>query len=512
MPLPLAFSTLDAASLDLIHAVTVGAVTVAVILVGALVVALAFLFRRRSRVRLDGSAALPVGRMRADAAHARGGTADSTRAGAAPADATQLGAVLVRADDAVEAAENEVGFAIAQFGPDRTRPFADAVASARAAVAEAFRLKQKLDDAPPESDQQRRDLARRVLSLAESARAALEAQESEFTALRRSEAESPARLAALREGIASTRDRLPASRIALARLAARYSPECFANVSGNADTATRLLEKATQAADDAASRISQTGVNTAAGLIDSGASLVHDARLALAAIDDAEAALARADATLSALIAETGTDLDEARSVRDNAPDAESGALVLTAIAQVEKAVAAVTGAPDDSTTTAASTTAGDSTPASTSTSTSTSASTPASTGTTDPVRSAGRVRSASVVPRTANPVAAIERIGNAVASLDTALAGARNQKQRLDHARTALVGALVGARSQISVTRAFMATSRTGVDARTRMAEAERQLMLAESESDPVAALDAARRATTAAQDADALAHYDAL
>ena len=95
---------------------------------------------------------------------------------------------------------------------------------------------------------------------------------------------------------------------------------------------------------------------------------------------------------------------------------------------------------------------------------------------------------------------------------LDTALASARNQEQRLSHARTALTGALLGAHSQIDEARRAMSGGRAGVDARTRLAEAERQLMLAESEADPVEALDAARRATTAARDADALARYAAM
>ena len=99
--------------------------------------------------------------------------------------------------------------------------------------------------------------------------------------------------------------------------------------------------------------------------------------------------------------------------------------------------------------------------------------------------------------------------MGEAVAGLDTALATARNQQQRLEHARTALVGALVAARSQIGEAKSYMASNRSGVDARTRLAEAERQLMLAESESDPVEALDAARRSATSARDADALARY---
>jgi multidrug resistance efflux pump len=107
------------------------------------------------------------------------------------------------------------------------------------------------------------------------------------------------------------------------------------------------------------------------------------------------------------------------------------------------------------------------------------------------------------------NPVHNLARLGSAVSALDTAMATARNQQQRLDHARTALVGALVGARSEIGVAKSSMAGNRADVDARTRLAEAERQLLLAESENDPVGALDAARRAATAARDADALARY---
>ena len=106
-------------------------------------------------------------------------------------------------------------------------------------------------------------------------------------------------------------------------------------------------------------------------------------------------------------------------------------------------------------------------------------------------------------------PIAELDRVGNAVAELDLALASARNQQQRLEHARAALVGTLVSAKSQIAEVRGYIGSRGGGVDARTRLAEAERQLMLAEAESDPVEALDTARRAVTHARDADALARY---
>ena len=66
-----------------------------------------------------------------------------------------------------------------------------------------------------------------------------------------------------------------------------------------------------------------------------------------------------------------------------------------------------------------------------------------------------------------------------------------------------------MSAKSQISVVRAYIGKNGGGVAARTRLAEAERQLMLAEAATDPVEALDTVRRAVTHARDADALARY---
>ena len=116
-----------------------------------------------------------------------------------------------------------------------------------------------------------------------------------------------------------------------------------------------------------------------------------------------------------------------------------------------------------------------------------------------------------------ANPLADIGELREASERLDTALAGARNQTERLRHARTAFVGAVVIAQSQIDVARTVITGGRAGrgsvgAGARTRLAEAERVLGLAKLESDPVTALDSARRANTLATDAEALARYDLL
>ena len=67
---------------------------------------------------------------------------------------------------------------------------------------------------------------------------------------------------------------------------------------------------------------------------------------------------------------------------------------------------------------------------------------------------------------------------------------------------------------SQIAAVRGFITAGGSGVGAkaRSRLSEAERELVTAKAEADPVEALDTARRAVTNARDADALARYDAM
>ncbi len=363
---------------------------------------------------------------------------------------------LLHADDELAAAEHEVGYAIAQFGDSRTREFSATLASARSNVAEAFKLKHQLDDAHPESPTKRRELNNQIIALAESARTSLRTQSTAFAQLRRTEADSPARLAALREGIAETRRRGDKARATLTALGKRYKPSAFDEVKGNIARANELLDQADRKADESEQRMSSGATVPVSDVVNDAASLVHDARRLLDTIDDAAAALDEADDALSALVADARASIVEARAMRDAAPDADTGAELIGVISRVEAALP-------------------------------------------------NQTRRGPV-----DPVEDIERVGEAVSGLDVALAGARNQQQRLEYATTALAGALVGVRSQLALTKNFMAQHRVGVAARSRLAEAERQLLLAESEADPVAALDAARRAGTAARDAEDLARYD--
>lgn len=420
--------------MDVVTGIAVAAGTV-VVVVGALVTAgFVLLFRRRGDRGFR-----PIGDSSMGSISKRAGT------------------LLVRLDDALREADDELGYAIAQFGAAKARPYGDAVAAARTKVTEAFRLRQALDDAQPDSDRQKREWTLQIIALCEQAEKALGDQDARFASLRRQEVNAAGTLQDLRSRVTDTAARVEGARTAIAELEKKYVPEAVADVASNPDAAEALLVTATSTADAAAPAISQSGVNDVSGPLQDAAQSAHRADQLLDAVERTARDLRQADDALTALRASAQDDLVEARVERDSAPDADTGRAIIDAVAGVEAIL-------------------------------------------TD--RSTGRI----------DPVAELDRLGDAIAGLDAALASARNQTQRLEHARAAYVGTLVSAKSQIAAARDYIGSHRVGVDARTRLAEAERQLELAEAETDPVDALDTIRRAVTHARDADALARYDSM
>ena len=367
---------------------------------------------------------------------------------------------LVHLDDAVAAMEAEVGYAAAQFGEARADRLADALRSARADLAAAFALKKRLDDAEPDSATQQREWNARILSLCSAANALLEERAREFDELRSRERSAAGQTAALRALADETRSRLPDAGTTVAALAARYAPAVVAPVGGTPERVRRLLADADAALDRAGRGIDATGASAVSGILDEAERPLREAARLLDHLDRHVAALGASAHRLADSIARFDGESDAATAVRDSLPDPQTGAAVGAAVAALRQRI---TDARE--------------------------------TGPTD-------------------PDAAVAALESARDALDTALAAARNERQRQEHARTALAGALLAARSQIAVTTGYIADHRagTGAEARTRLAEARRLLALAEAEADPVLALDLARSSATHSKDADALARYDLL
>jgi hypothetical protein len=373
---------------------------------------------------------------------------------APPPGRIDAGAALVRADSAVRDGEDELGYAIAQFGVDRTREFAEALDRARADLDKAFRYQQRLEDAEPDSDRQRREWTRELQTLAVRAAKTVEDEAARFRALRRAEADAPATIALLRRNLAAARDRRAGSAATFAELQKSYPAETIAVVAGNLEAADAALDAAARALDEADAGAAKA-VSSVTDTLASAEQAMHDCASLLDAIDRRRDELAKAVAGIRAIDEEEQRALEAARALRDDPPDPDSGAALNAAIARLESELVAV--------------------------------------------KAKGK----------RDPVADLDRLVDASDKLDIAVAAARNQQRRLEGARSALEGALVSARTQLAAVSDYIGTHGGSAGARTRLAEGKRELLLAENESDPVAALDAARRAQTHARDADALARY---
>ncbi len=370
--------------------------------------------------------------------------------------------LLVRVDDAIKSADDELGYAIAQFGNVKSQEFETVLETSKAQLREAFGLQQKLDDAFQDTRTQRREWSSRIIHLCESAQSALTAQEDAFAELRKLESNAPENLSAARRAVDSATARLAESSDALAKLQRDFLDAAVASVADNVDRARAELELAAASADRAQTaldaRTDSIAGSSAVEAIRATEEHAYRAGKLIDAIETLRLELDKARDAATTLREATRESLVGARAVRDAPPDAAVGKAVGKAIETVEAALA--------------------------------------------------------VDVKLRDPLATLEVLRTANAELDAGMASARNQHERLSGARVALVGALVGARSQIASTRNYIDTRRGGVgsEARTRLAEAERLLAIAEAESDPVAALDIARSSATYSRDADALARFDLL
>ncbi len=392
-----------------------------------------------------------------------GSTAPGSTAAAGPPVPDQeeldrrVGTLLVQLDDSLTTSEQELGFAVAQFGDEASRPFVAALATAKRDVAEAFGIKQRLDDHEPETPDEKRAMSTRIIDLCEKADRELDAQSDAFDELRALEQSAPQELVLVRSEVDGLGERIAAASATLTALRARYSPRALATIDDNPQKASELTEFVRDTATTADAAIASGDSGAAAVAVRTARAAVGQARQLLDAVAAAEATLDDASEKVGAVLADTRQDLAAARALAEHTPSAE----LSTAIAAADTAV----------TTESAESTLGD-------------------------------------------PVARLERLMPLNASLDAAIGSARDAEERLQRARTALDGTIAAARNQISTANDYIATRRGGIGdgARTRVSEAVRHLEAAVglATSDPVAAQSEAQQATALASSAVELARRD--
>ncbi|WIE81844.1 TPM domain-containing protein [Curtobacterium sp. MCPF17_021] len=348
------------------------------------------------------------------------------------------GGALVTIDDELRTAEQEVGFASAQFGPDAAKPFADAVQAAQREVRKAFTIRQQLDDEIPDSPQQRAEWANQIIVICERAHAAIEEQTEAFDQLRSLEDGIEDAAASLAQAVSAAPASVGAAAAALDRVRARYTGRTLATVANNVDQAHQVLAFATERSNAATASI-------AAGDKGEAVVAVRDAQHALAQVQQltdgalaAEQSFDEATARAEAMRIDIQGDVAAARILRSGGPD------LAAAVTRAEA------------------------------------------------------VLRQGLDPK--DPVAAVDALTRANTEIDQAIATARGAEEQRQRATQALDAALRDARNRISQARDYVSLHRGGIGptARTRLSEAQRAYddAVELAPSNPGQALNAARAA----------------
>jgi uncharacterized membrane protein YgcG len=223
--------------------------------------------------------------------------------------------MVVDVDNAARTSGNELDLAVEEFGTARTEPFTHAVETAKSILAQAFRVRQQLDDAIPESSDERREMLTRVITAAAAADRELDAQREAFEQLRDLVINAPSKLDSLTQQLVDLTARSAPSQEKLAALHKEFDDAALASVSGNVSTAAQRITFADKNITRARALADHPVAGQQGELVDSvraAESALAQARSLLDAVDSAETDIKHAVATLPAAIADVQKGIEQA--------------------------------------------------------------------------------------------------------------------------------------------------------------------------------------------------------
>lgn len=341
--------------------------------------------------------------------------------------------MVVRVDNAVRTSANELALAVEEFGQPRTEPFTRAVNNAKAALAQAFTVRHQLDGAIPETPERRRELLTQVIVSAARADRELESQTEAFEQLRDLVINAPSRLDGLTRQVVELTARVAPADQRLAALHDEFDAAALASVTSNVASAKERLAFAEQNIGQARELADRPVSGEQAGLVDAvraAESALGQARSLLDAVDGAASDIRHAVATLPSLIADVESGIGQAGTHLDNAQNATAPHARELAAARDAAATAV------------------------------------------DAARAAGSV----------DPLGAFVALTKADADLGRLLATVAEEQASAERLARTLDQAIFGAESRVRAVSDYIDTRRgsIGPEARTRLAEASRQLQAA--------------------------------
>ena len=224
---------------------------------------------------------------------------------------------LVSTDESIRRGKEELNIALSEFGPERVRPFTKAMNHSTSTLQKAFHLRQRLDDAVPESPAERRQMLVEIVSSCGQADDALDAQAEEFAKMRDLLIHSDEKLDELTQRTVGLRARLPEAESTLAGLKGNYDENVLSSIADNPKLAAASLDEAEKLLDKA-----RTVQEQPAGQQGPLVGLIRDIEHAcemtdrlLSGVENAEENIATARGNLEALIAEVEGEINEAREL-----------------------------------------------------------------------------------------------------------------------------------------------------------------------------------------------------
>ncbi|HVM31222.1 MAG TPA: TPM domain-containing protein [Candidatus Limnocylindrales bacterium] len=222
-------------------------------------------------------------------------------------------AMLIQTDDALRDAEQELGFAEAEFGAEQTIRLRHDLDAAKAELHAAFAIGQRLDDAEPETPAERRQMIEEVIERCGKALATVEAQQTSVRELRELEKNAPAVIESLAEEAGRIEQAVAAARPAEARLE-RYAETVVGAVAGNLDAATEQLAAAREQLAGGRDALARERRQEAAVAAQRAQDALEDAEALIEGVTHLAASLDDLAVQLKAALSAATTDVEAARA------------------------------------------------------------------------------------------------------------------------------------------------------------------------------------------------------
>ncbi|OJZ74443.1 hypothetical protein BRW65_09270 [Mycobacterium paraffinicum] len=374
--------------------------------------------------------------------------------------------LVVEVDNAVRTSSNELDLAIAEFGADRTQPFTEALDNAKAALVQAFTVRQQLDDSTPETPAQRRELLTRVVVSAARADRELESQAEAFENLRDLVINASSRLDGLTQQYVELTTRIDPSEQRLAELHDQFDAAALTSVSGNVTAAKERLAFADRNISTARDLAAEAVSGRQAGLVDAvraAESALGQARALLDSVDNAATDIQHAIDRLPSTMTDIQADIKRADELLRKAHPSATPAHTEDLSAARDAAARAV-----------------------------------------DVARAGAST----------DPLGAFAQLAKADADLNGLLVTLAQEQAAAEQLNRSLEQALFTAESRVRAVSDYIDTRRgsIGAESRTRLAEGQRHLQAARDKraTNPTEAISHANAASTLASQAQALANAD--